>query len=210
MDYTLASLRHRVLVDKLDDDEFDSQIVDNFINDTQRDIFTQYELPFQEKIFSGTIPAGSTMFKMPNDVSLVQSHSVVGVPGFANGRMRFKDFFAQYPDAVNAPAQPISAWTLYGGNMLTSAPTDKDYTMMLFYIKSPTTLRADTDVPEIPEEFAELLVLGAFLRIQKRNEDFDLAQYTEADYARKLGELVDRYGMRTTGPIKMKNQQIRG
>lgn len=51
MDYNLVGLRQRVRIDKLDDEEFDSGVIDNFINDTQRDIFNEYELPFQEKIF---------------------------------------------------------------------------------------------------------------------------------------------------------------
>lgn len=210
MEYNLAGIRRRVLIDKLDDDEFDPQVVDNFINDTQRDIFNQYELPFQEKIFQGTIPAGSTMFKMPSDVAQVQSFSVLGVPRFSERQIDFRSFFSKHNDVANAPASSILDWTLYAGNILTSAPTDQPYTMTLFYIRKPQTLKQDNDVPEIPEEFSELLVLGAFMRVQRRNEDFDLARETYAEYREKLDLLVQRYGVRSTsGPIIMKNQQIR-
>ena len=57
MDYTLQALIQRVRIDKLDDDEFDTGIITRFINDTQRDIFNNYELSFQEKIFAGTLPS---------------------------------------------------------------------------------------------------------------------------------------------------------
>ena len=210
MDYNLAGIRQRVLVDKLDDDEFDPQVIDNFINDTQRDIFNQYELPFQEKIFEGTIPAGSTIFKLPADVALIQSTSVQGSPNFGNRKTDFRSFFSQHNDIANAPATAINHWTLYAGNVLLSAPTDKDYKMTMFYIRKPKTLKQNDDVPEIPEEFSELLVLGAFMRIQRRNEDFDLAQETFAEYTRQLQQLVNRYGFReANGPIVMKNQQVR-
>lgn len=209
MEYNLAGIRKRILVDKLDDDEFDPQVVDNFINDTQRDIFNQYELPFQEKIFEGTIPAGSTIFKLPTDVALIQSQMVTGIPQFSTYKTDFRSFFKLHNDIANAPATSIQSWTLYAGNVLTSAPTDKEYKMTMFYIRKPITLKQDGDVPEIPEEFSELLILGAFMRIQRRNEDFDLALSTEKEYTDKLTLLVNRYGFREAdGPIKMKNGQI--
>ena len=212
MNYNLAGLRERILVDKLDDDEFDPQVVDNFINDTQRDIFNQFELPFMEKIFSGSVPTGSTMFTMPTDVAVVQSRVITAPDGtqtdMERGYLDFRTFNKLYPTPANNPAGPITHWTSYAGNILTSNPTDQDYTMTMFYIKKPTVLRQNADVPEIPEEFSELLILGAFYRVQKRNEDFDLARETEGEYQRQLLQLVDRYGLRTSGgPIKMKNQQ---
>lgn len=210
MEYNLAGIRQRVLVDKLDDDEFDPDVIDNFINDTQRDIFNQYELPFQEKIFRGTIPAGETMFKLPSDVALIQSQSVSGVPNFKNRQTDWRSFFVQYDDIENKPASSITRWTLYAGNLILSAPTDQEYTMTMFYIRKPQTLREDTDVPEIPEEFSELLVLGAFLRVHQRNEDYDLADKVQAEYDKKMLQLVNRYGFREAdGPIIMKNRQVR-
>lgn len=211
MEYNLAGLRQRVLVDKLDDEEFDPQIVDNFINDTQRDIFNQFELPFQERIFQGAIPVGSTMFQLPSDVAQIQSQTLSGVSRFANLNMPWREFFMAYPDASNeTPAAP-SRWTLYAGNVLLNAPTDQEYTMTLFYIRKPKVLAEDGDVPEIPEEFSELLILGAYRRILERNEDFDLAATVNAQYQSILTQLVNRYGFRqSNGPIKMKNMQIRG
>lgn len=214
MDYTLAGLRQRVLVDLLDDEEFDPGIVDRFINDTQRDIFNQYELTFQEKIFSGTIPAGSTMFKYPDDVAQLQLQVLASPSGYqhnlSSSYIPFRDFFTRYPTPQGNPVSQVSAWTLFANNMLTSAPTKEDYTMTIFYIKKPKTLTLAADVPEIPEEFSELLVLGALQRIQKRNEDYDLAAQTGVEYQRILMQLVNRYGGRKAdGPVIMGNRQVR-
>lgn len=211
MEYNLAGIRQRILVDKLDDDEFDPQIIDNFINDAQRDIFNQFELPFQEKIFQGTIPAGSTMFQLPNDLAQMQSQTIAGASGFDGQKVAWRDFFRAYPDVANATPGAPSRWTQYAGNILLSTPTDQDYTMTLFYIRKPKTLTQNSDVPEIPEEFSELLILGAFKRILERNEDFDLANEVDVDYQRILLQLVNRYGARDAdGPIIMKNMQRRG
>lgn len=210
MDYTLAGLRRRVLVDKLDDDEFDPDVVDNFINDTLRDIYNQYELPFQEKIFQGSIPAGSTIFKLPQDVAIMQSQSMGGIRGWQDQQVDWRSFVRLYPDAVNQKPAAPGHWALYGGNILLSAPTDKEYKLTIFYIKKPKTLSSDGDVPELPEEFSELLVLGAFRRILERNEDYDLAASVGSEYQSQLVSLVNRYGFRESdGPIIMKNRQRR-
>lgn len=214
MEYNLESLRERVLIDKLDDEEFDPGIVDRFINDTQRNIFSQFELPFQEKIFEGDIPQGVAMFKLPPDVSQVQSF-VLTSPKYkqhemSNGYIPFREFNKLYPAPASAKPGPIFAWTLYGGSIILNAPTNKDYKLTIFYIKSPAKLLMGLDVPEIPEEFSELLVLGAFKRIQERNEDYDQAAVIGQQYNDLLDMLVARYGFRqANGPIKMKNQQIK-
>lgn len=212
MDYNLAKIRNRVLVDKLDDDEFDPQVVDNFINDAQRDIFNTFELPFMEKMFSGSIPTGAIIFNMPEDVALPQSQVVTAPDGkqvdMMPNRLDFRTFNSMYPTPGNNAAGSVNRWASYAGRVLLDRPTDQEYTMTIFYIKKPKTLAQDTDIPEIPEEFEELLVLGALMRIHDRNEDTDLKQNAEAEYSRQLLNMVNRYGYRIAdGPIKMKNQQ---
>lgn len=212
MDYTLRGIRERVLVDKLDDEEYEASVVDNFINDTQRNIFNQYELPFQEKIFQGTVPQTTTLFAFPTDVAITQSHLITAPDGtqtdLADKYLEFKEFNRRYPTPSNNKPGPIAAWTLFAGNMLLSAPLDQDYTMTIFYIRKPKTLSANSDIPEIPEEFSELLVLGAFMRVQKRNEDYDLAAVTNQEYNDQLDLLVSRYGYRKIDvPFIMPNMQ---
>ena len=81
MDYTLATVRRDVVLDMLDDEEYDPGIVDRAINRAQREIFNQYELTFQEKIFSGTVPEASTMLRYPDDIALAQDHVITSPDG---------------------------------------------------------------------------------------------------------------------------------
>lgn len=207
MEYNLAGLRQIIVLDMLDDEEYDPAIVDRAINRAQREIFNQFELSFMEKIFSGTVPEGSTFFKYPADLALAQNHVVSAPDGtqrnIDSSYIPYKQFTRMYPTPQNNKPGPIGHWTSYAGNIITSAPTDQEYTLDVYYIKKPALLLADTDVPEIPEEFSELLTLGAYIRIAKRNEDLDLAQIALQDYAAQLNRLVERYGYRMTGPIKM-------
>lgn len=213
MAYTLAGIRNRVIIDKLDDEEYETAVVDNFINDTIRDIFSEYELPFMEKIYSGIIPQGVTMFNLPTDVSIVQSYIVTGPDGYqvniGDYFIPFREFNQRYLTPGNSEAGSVRYWTSYAGKMLLARPTDVDYTLDIFYIKKPTTLTGDNDVPELPEEFEELVVLGAYMRVQTREGDDDLAAVTKNEFNRKLLQLVNRYGYRmSNGPIKMRNRQV--
>lgn len=212
--YNLGGIRNRVLIDKLDDEDFPTDVVDNFINDTQRDIFSEYELPFTEKIFTGSLPVGESMFNFPSDVSQLQAVKIVAADG-TGGRdvmdnfYNFRDFNTYYPYPSANQAGYVNYWTLYAGKMLTARPTDQTYNMTIFYNKVPAKLNAAEDVPELPEEFEELLVLGAFYRVQFREGDSDEALVTKSEYQRKLEQMAQRYGFRiASGPIRMKNRQV--
>lgn len=200
MEYNLAALRKRIAIDRLDDEDFEPDLIDRFINDAQRDIFNKFELPFQEKIFSGQLPVGVNMFQLPSDVASVQSRVVTSPDGsqrtIDNGYMRFKDFNRNFPTPANNQPGPINYWTLYANSMITSCPTDQEYTLDLYYLRKPKTLVEGTDVPEIPEEFAELLIMGALKRIYFREGDEDELTWANAEYTRLETLLTNRYGSR--------------
>lgn len=214
MDYTLASIRDRVINDKLDDDAFDGDTVDRFINDTQREIFNTYELPFMEDTFSGLMPISQQVFELPVNCQLIQAATITSPDGSQLDIMPlfmdFRTFVSKYPTPALNPQSPIQAWTLYAGSIYTSSPIDKAYTLKVFFIKKPTALEEGTSVPDIPEEFSEALVLGAFKRVLERNEDYDIAAVIGSQYQAQLDKMVNRYGFRmSNGPVRIK-QPLRG
>ena len=212
MDYTLQAITSRVQTDKLDDDEFDTGIIGNFINDTQRDIFNQFELPFQEKIFAGTLPTGATMFSVPDDLALLQQAILTNGTNYqdiTDKYMPWRSFLKAYPVPANNDTGDVTNWTSYAGNIILNCPQEDEQTLTMYYIKKPKLLTLPTDVPEIPSEFAELLVLGAYMRCLEFNEDFDQAAYVRVQYNNLLDLMVSRYGGRLSpGAVKMANQQI--
>lgn len=207
--YTLSSIRNQVIDDKLDDTSFDPGVVDRFINATQRDIFNSFQLPYMEKVFSGALPTGNRIFQMPTDLQVMLSLVITDPAGYQKDITKsyypYKEFNQVYPTPANNAASSITAWTSFGGKMYTSAATDQPYQLDMFYIKKPIELSDDADVPEIPEEFQELLVLGAFKRILDRNEDYDMGAAVANQYNDQLDKLVARYGFRIgSGPVIMK------
>lgn len=214
MAYTLSGIRNRVLNDKLDDPQFDPDIVDNFINDTQRSIFNQYQLPFTEKVFSGLLPDGGYIFTFPDDHQLTQALKITdpteNVRDITDLYMPYQQFNRAFPVPPNNPVGTPGAWTLHGNKLYLDKPTDQLYTLELYYIKKPTLLADDGDIPELPSEWEELLVLGAYYRVLERNEDFDLATfYKNGDYADELDKLVARMSNRQIGKPKPMAQPLR-
>lgn len=214
MAYTLATVRNRVLDDRLDDTEFDAGIVDDFINDTQRSIFNTYELPFMEKTFTGTLPSGGYAFTFPTDYQVTQSLKLVDpedvIRDISDNYMPYKEFNKRYPTPQNRDVGVPEVWTLYQNRLIFSRPTDMDYNLELNYLKTPTTLSDGEEVPEIPESFSELLVLGAYYRILERNEDLDLAAfYKNGDYTDLLDLMVSRLSKRQTNGPTIISQPLR-
>lgn len=203
MEYTLAYLRERVLEDKLDDDSFDPVIVDRFLNDAQRAIYNSVELPFMEKVFAGTISASQYIFTFPDDYKKSQSLILTAPEGqqrnLTNFYLGFRDFNNRFPDPSQNGVSPPTLWTLHADKLYFSAPTDQQYTMTMYYIKRPEKMVEDEDVPSVPEDFEELLLLGAHYRILQRNEDFDLAGAVKAEYLEEYDKLIPSYGTRQTG-----------
>ena len=216
MAYTLADIRDRVQTDKLDDTGFDPDIIDGFINDTQRLIFNTYELGFQEKIFAGTMSAGGYIYTFPSDYQQAQSMVIAGANNFKKDLTEcyvdFRDFNAMYPTPQFNDEGAPSVWTIYEGKIFFDRPTDQDYNLSLFYLKTPDELDADADVPEIPEEFQEVLVLGAYYRCLGRNEDFDQAAYVKNnEYQPQVDLMVARLGKKQTGnPTTMRLPRVGG
>ena len=123
--------------------------------------------------------------------------------------MPWRNFLDIYPDPNTNTAGQVTNWTSYAGNIILNCPQEDEQTLTMYYIKTPKVLALPTDVPEIPQEFEELLVVGAYIRCLKFNEDFDQAAFMEGEYNKMLDLLVSRYGARVSpGSIKMANQQI--
>lgn len=214
MAYNLEQVRDRVINGKLDDPTYDAEIVDQFINDAQREIFNTHELPFMEKVFDGQLPAGGVTFEFPDDFQTTQSLKLTSPDGATRNitglYMKFNDFNRSYTVPENNEAGAPTQWTMHNNKIYLSRPTDQSYILQLWYLKTPDLLEDDADVPEVPEEFSEALVLGAYYRVLERNEDFDLAAFIKnGDYTTQTDLMVQRLGKRQTGKPMTMGQPLR-
>lgn len=214
MAYNRAYIRQRVLEDKLDDTAYNAGVVDRFINDAQKSIFNTYELPFMEKSFAGALPEAGYVYNLPTDLQTVVGLRMVEPQGkrfdLSQNYIPYKQFNRLYPTPEYNGVGTPRVWTLFGGKIYFDKPTDRVYTLEVDYIKKAVPLTDDAQVPEIPEEFEEVLVLGTYYRVLQRNEDNDLAAYIKTgEYTDELDKMVSKLGTRQTAKVHIMAQPYR-
>lgn len=197
MAYDLSTVRQNVR-DKLDDDDYDEGFLDRAINYAQWKITNKLQLDFLEDSTTIVVNPGDTEIDLPANYR-EKLHLLIVAPvdqrdNITETFLNYKDFLNRYiVPAQNQPSQPYW-WSEYGRKIKLAAPADKEYTLQLNFLRKSPTLVEDTDVPDIPEEFQELLELGAYMRIAKREDDYDVKAAEQQDYEDLRRDLIAAYG----------------
>ena len=174
---------------RIRDTGYSSTEILGYINDTQNDIFNEYKLPFMQD------GQGYT--------------TVVGVNDITNGA-GLPTNYVQALDIIDSNNVPVnyidavsitydSGWYFFDGTInLTPAPVTAG-TLTLRYYKKPTELTGNSDVPEIPSEFGEALVLGAAYRVLQVKDNYDQAGVLQNKYDEIIQKLVRKYSQTQVG-----------
>lgn len=211
MAYNLASVRANVR-DRLDDEDFEQTYLDRAINYAQWEITNKHHLSIMEASTNLSVISNDIDTPVPTDY---HKALYLRITSPANNRvditdmyMDYGDFVTQYIDpSVNEQGMPYR-WSEYGRRFKYAQPADQAYTLKLDYLRKSPMLDDDADVPDIPEEFQELLELGAYMRIAKREDDYDVKRQEEVDYARLLTDFIHVYG-RKQGPRGIRKMRVR-
>ncbi len=89
-----------------------------------------------------------------------------------------------------APSRPTE-YTLTVSTLLFNSCPDEKYYGELWFWANPTVLSGDSDVPVIPAQFHQALVLGGYLKMNEGNEDIELNPRYEKSYERILRNLFE-------------------
>ena len=195
--YNLGGLIARIK-EKLDDQEFPDETITQFLNDAYFDIVGDEEYQFLEQIYCATTQ-GSDILPLPRNFQSLFTLTAKNERGiFPLGYMSKEEFFALDKD----DGQKSYKYTIFGNQLFYSLPNiendktptgeDKFYELSLFYLAKPLPMGNSTDVPLIPYEFGETLVLGALARCERRRDNFDYAGV----YENKLDELITNMKLR--------------
>lgn len=194
MAYNVGNLISQVQ-SRLDDTGFASATLMQFLNDTQRQITNEYRLPFMEATASfttviGTASIGSlpSNFQMAINLTVTSPDSNEKVIPY----MEYEEIDHRYPDPTDDTTGPPAYWYIFNGTINLSPRPDAAYGLTLRYLKKPTELTANADVPAIPEEYQEILVLGAHKRALQLNDNFDQAQLINQEYLDLVEKMVNR------------------
>lgn len=192
---------------RIRDTGYSSTEIKDYINDAQDDALNEYRLPFMQTTQNYTLTAGVS--DITNGTGLpsnyVQALDIVMTSSGREQTLPYVDvreidnFYPDADDTTINPANTPTRWYFYADTIRVFPVPDEAYTLTLRYYKKPTILVGDDDVPEIPSEFAELLVMGAAYRVLQVKDNYDQAAILENKYDEILQKLVVKYSQAQVG-----------
>lgn len=199
-DYNLGTLVSEVK-DELQDESYDDSRIIRYINQTYFETFGEVPYSFFEKTYKyETIDSGE--MQVPKDfqsaIRIVVERDKMKMP------LKYlapEKYFAAYE------GQKVYRYTQIGNTIHFYLPKeyecdgddvvpDEFYTIKLYYEAKPVKLVNPTDVPLIPAEYGEILVLGALVRAERRRGNYDFAQIFDNHKAELITNMAMRYGPR--------------
>lgn len=212
MSYTTGDTVTKVQ-QRVRDTGYSSTEIKNYINDAQNDVFNEYRLPFMQSTQTYTLTANVS--DITNGVGLptnyVQALNLTLTSAGRESVLPYRDVTSVddlYPDpddtTINPTGPPI-LWYYYNDTIKVYPVPNTAYTVSLQYYKKPTELDSDADIPEIPSEFQELLVLGAAYRVLQVKDNYDQAGVLQNKYDEILQKLVVKSSQPQVGtPMRMR------
>lgn len=202
MAYQLSDIVSKVQ-QRVRDTGYSSTEITNYINDTQNDVFNEYRLPFMQttQTYTLTVNVSDITNGSGLPTNFVQAVDLTLTSSGREKVLGYRDFTwidSNYPDPDDTTANPANVpnyWYFYAETIKTFPVPNSAYTATLRYYKKPTLLSADADVPEIPSEFAEILVTGAAYRVLQVKDNYDQAGVLENKYQELLDKLVVKYSV---------------
>lgn len=206
MAYDLLDLRSRVRT-KIKDSSYSAATIDGFINDAIVEIADFYPWTYFQKVVSGALTVDEHTYEQQSDhqtttrLVIIHPTNTTSFWDITRYRKNSDDFFDLYPAPENTTSAQPHNWTEYGNQFYFSRPADLAYTLKQFYQKIPTELTADADVPELPRNFREVIVLGASYRCEEERQNYDIAAILQNRFNDRISDLMTRFANDTlAGP----------
>jgi hypothetical protein len=213
MAYILEDLRTSVK-NRIADPNFNNALIDEFINDEQKEILGYYNLPFNRTQTQYTVTQGTSTIPLP-----ARHQKTIGLRVIApkNDDRDLSRYFLPWKKFKQTFREPdyysntdLLYWSIFNDNIVFAYNSDKTYTVEHDYITTVEDLVNDTDVPKLPEEFREILVLGAMVRAYEVNDDNDIAQYQQGKKNLLVQAMLKRYAPQQSAATSVLSNSYRG
>lgn len=184
---------------KLDDSSFDADTIDEAVNWYIDDVCGRIHIRLMEATDEIFVGAGDTEADFPDDMQTLINLSVTSptparniMPNF----MEYGNFIRSNPGYTSVAARAVatSDWTDFGNQVRFGAPASTDATLFCEYMRHPVKMEDDTDECELPDNYSEMIVIGATARVMELNEDYEEAA---AERQKLIGTPL-RPGLETT------------
>ena len=155
------------------DPKFPVDVLDLLLNRTFWEILDKF--PFREKEKSTTFPSviGERQYQIPGDVEALKMISVlnpIDTKHYKLSRMDATEYEERYVEDSNAQAIPTNYYREESTIYLFPTPDD-EYTFTLKYNKTLADLESDTETPDVPRVWEEIILFGAVWRGYLRRGD---------------------------------------
>lgn len=170
-------------------DDIDSEVPNTFttkqklrwINDVQRRLYRRFTLPDRVDRFQTT--AGVAFYPLPENCpqDRITAITVGNIP------YRYKG---------GGERATCQFYTFVQGQIMLYPTPDAMADGLIYFAPSPKDLDENvlTDIPEFPEDYHRLLVLGAAIECAKRLPDVTMANNLTTDYEELIKEADEQYG----------------
>jgi hypothetical protein len=195
--YDANSLFTRVQ-SKLDDTSFSTDLLLDYLNDTEREVFNRYRINTeeQENDLITTTAASRALTNLPASGTVGQYISLRIILPVNYSKVipyvDYEDADKYYPNYMLLGIGTPIAWFIFDGVPTLLNNADKTYTLSAKYTLLPTPITSGTDTPNLPLEFSEITVLGMFARALEFNDQYDEAQAARTQFAALCVDYVDK------------------
>lgn len=205
MAYNLLGLRTLVRA-KIKDPSYAADTIDGFVNDAVVEIADLYPFKQFQKAVRGSLTVGESIYAQQPDHQTTSRLILIDPTTSAETDMtRMYKPSSEFFEIFHAPDLEENGlpgfWTEYGNQIYFDRPVDKAYELRQFYQKIPTELTASEDIPELPRNFREAIVLGASYRAEEERGNYDIAAVLQNRFNDRIGDLIMRFANDTmAGP----------
>lgn len=178
--YTFTALQNELFdrgLKYLDDGARGTTRVQNWVNSAYREIVADSDWPFLQATATG--PAPITIADLGTIESVINVATLLKLVPV--DRRNLTDVFP-----VLTTAGIGEFYYVTGGTVINVYPADTASTLQVLYWKSPPDLSASTDVPIVPAQYQELIILAALRRGFTEDNDAGDAQIVQAELDRGL------------------------
>lgn len=199
MNYTLENLIE-ILRKRLQDEEFDSTLLTQYLNDSLNEILGEDKYPFMQRIDKYTAEDHGEISLMPDYAGTFYIYAKQGKEPRQEVKYIEPELFFE-DTKKHTFVYTIFANTLF--YVLRPDPKEIGFDVMHLYLTNPRPLVNLTDRPPIPPQYIETLILGALARAEQVRDNFDFAQI----YENKQDQLLTNMKVRcSTGNLTAENR----
>ena len=195
MAYTCSDIISQITA-RLKDASISNGTLLQFINDANREVCNRYQWDFLQETTTFDTVASTNQYALSSIASDLQKLVSLRITSPTDSEQWLTPLTAEQFDRYNAtPAndsEGVPTYYYLWENVVYVYPTPDDaYTISVRYIKTPTTLES-ADQPDIPEEFQEVVMLGALYRAMQTNDNFDQSVVIKSQFDTQVVDMVKR------------------